>query len=62
MVRFYPKTLLLLSLETHEFIADLFIQWLRWLKDKLKRESVLLTPNDCYLYFKDFTGGKIGTD
>ncbi len=55
MVRFYPKTLLLLSLETHDFIADLFIQWLRWLKSTLKRESVLLTPNDCYLYFKDFT-------
>ena len=59
MVRFYPKTLLLLSLETHEFIADLFIQWLGWLKDKLKRESVLLTPNDCYLYFKDFTGERL---
>ena len=61
IVRFYPKTFLLLSLETHAFIADLFIQWLRWLKGKLKREPVLLTPSDCYLYFGDFTAERLST-
>ncbi len=54
IVRFYPKSFLLLSLETQEFIADLFIQWLEWLKNRLKREVVALTPSDCYLYFGQF--------
>ena len=59
MVRFYPKTLLLLSLETREFIADLFIQWLGWLKIKLKRESLMLSPSDCYLHFRDFVAERL---
>ena len=59
MVRFYPKTLLLLSLETREFIADLFIQWLGWLKAKLKRESATLTPSECYLHFRDFVAERL---
>ena len=54
MVRFYPKTLLLLCLECHESISDLFIRWLHWLKRRLKRKSLMLSPKDCYLYFNDF--------
>jgi radical SAM superfamily enzyme YgiQ (UPF0313 family) len=54
IVRFYPKTFLLLSLECKSSISDLFILWLHWLKGQLKREKIMLSPNDCYLHFRRF--------
>ncbi|MEE9611529.1 MAG: hypothetical protein V3W19_09765, partial [Desulfatiglandales bacterium] len=54
MVRFYPKTFLLLGLECNESISDLFIHWLHWLKGHLKRKELTLSPQDCYLHFRDF--------
>ena len=54
MVQFYPKTFLLLSLECEESVSGLFIRWLSWLKRHLKREDFSLSPQDCYLYFREF--------
>jgi hypothetical protein len=54
MVRFYPKTLLLLSLESHESVSDLFIRWLHWLRRQLNRKELSLSPQDCYLHFREF--------
>jgi len=54
MVRFYPKTFLLLSLECRESVSDLFMNWLHWLKRRLKRKELTLSPRDCYLHFKTF--------
>ena len=59
VVRFYPKTFLLLSLETDEFIADLFIQWLDWVKTRLKRDDMIVTSSDFYLYFSEFATGRL---
>ena len=55
MVRLYPKSFLLLSLEYKEPVSELFINWLRWIKGHLKREQITLSPRDCYLHFRDFT-------
>lgn len=54
IVKLYPKTFLLLSLECHRSVSDLFIGWLNWLKIYLKREACALSPQECYLYFRDF--------
>lgn len=54
MVQFYPKTFLLLSLECEESVSELFIRWLNWLKRHLKREDFSVSPQDCYLYFREF--------
>ena len=64
-VQFYPKTFLLLTLELHESVSDLFLRWLHWLKRHLKREELTLSPKDCYLHFRQFVseilvkGGKM---
>ena len=57
MVRLYPKSFLLLSLEYKESVSELFINWLRWVKGYLKREQIVLSPRDCYLHFRDFVSG-----
>jgi radical SAM superfamily enzyme YgiQ (UPF0313 family) len=54
VVRFYPKTFLLLSLDYGESVSGLFMQWLHWLRAKLKREALSLSPQDCYLHFGHF--------
>ena len=54
IVQFYPKTFLLLSLETGSSISDLFMEWLVWLRQRLKREVVTLSPQDCYLHFGEY--------
>ncbi|MFH1481778.1 MAG: radical SAM protein, partial [Pseudomonadota bacterium] len=54
IVRFYPKSFLLLSLERGETISDLFIRFLHWLDRLLERKAPSLTPKDCYLHFRDF--------
>jgi len=56
MVRFYPKTFSLLTLECRDSVSDLFIRWLHWVNGHLKREEkdLTLSPQDCYLHFKDF--------
>ena len=59
IARFYPKTFLLLSLECHESVSDHFIKWLGWLKRHLKRESLALSPKDCYLHFKDYVSERL---
>jgi hypothetical protein len=54
MVRFYPKTFLLLSLELGIPASDLFLEWLHWLKKRLDRDHLTLTPQDCFLHFREF--------
>jgi hypothetical protein len=54
MVRFYPKTFLLLSLEYRRSVSELFIEWMEWLKDRLERKQPELSPQDCYGHFRDF--------
>ncbi len=59
IVRFYPKSFLLLSLEANAYIGDLFIDWLTWLRNKLQRETLTLTPGECYRYFRDYAAQKL---
>ncbi len=54
IVRLYPKTFLVLSVEFNSSISDFFIQWLHWLKGRLKKEELTLSPQECYLHFREF--------
>ncbi len=54
MVRFYPKSFLLLSLELGESVSDLFLRWLHWLQGHLGRRGLTLSPQDCFLHFREF--------
>ena len=54
MVQLYPKTFLMLSIESKKSVSGLFIQWLSWLKRHLNREGFSLSPQDCYLHFRKF--------
>jgi radical SAM superfamily enzyme YgiQ (UPF0313 family) len=54
MVRFYPKSFLLLSLELRESVSDLFLRWLYWLQEHLGRKELALSPQDCFLHFRGF--------
>jgi hypothetical protein len=54
MVRFYPKSFLLLSLELRESVSDLFLRWLRWLQGHQGRRGLTLSPQDCFLHFREF--------
>jgi hypothetical protein len=59
MVRFYPKTFSLLSLECQESVSELFMRWLVWVNQELKRGRLTLSPQECYLHFKDFVKGML---
>ena len=54
IVRFYPKTFIILCLDCHASASDLFMHWLKWLKTRLNREELTLSPQDCYQHFRDF--------
>lgn len=58
IVRFYPKTFLLLAAECNESVSDLFVRWLHWLKKRLNKEGLSLSPQDCYLHFRDFVSNE----
>jgi hypothetical protein len=54
IVQFYPKTFLILIMEYNKSISGLFIGFLVRLKEKLKRNFLTLSPQDCYNYFREF--------
>jgi len=54
IVQLYPKSFLLLSLECKESVSTLFIRWLHWLRSRLGMEDLALSPQDCYLHFREF--------
>jgi len=51
MVRFYPRTFLLLALELGESISTVFLHWLDWLTERRGREEKTLSLDDCYDLF-----------
>ncbi|MBF0526100.1 MAG: B12-binding domain-containing radical SAM protein [Deltaproteobacteria bacterium] len=55
MIRYYPKSFLLLCREMNRSIAVAFLDWLNWLTRKLERDAPTLTPEDCYKYFSLYT-------
>jgi radical SAM superfamily enzyme YgiQ (UPF0313 family) len=59
MVRFYPKSFLLLSLELGESVSDLFLRWLYWLQGHLGRRELVLSPQDCFLHFREFASNTL---
>ncbi len=59
MVRFYPKSFLLLSLELCESVSDLFLRWLHWLQGHLGRKGLTLSPQDCFLHFRAFVSNAL---
>jgi radical SAM superfamily enzyme YgiQ (UPF0313 family) len=59
MVRFYPKSFLLLSLELGESVSDLFLRWLHWLQGHLGRRELVLSPQDCFLHFREFVSNTL---
>ena len=54
MVRLYPKSFLLISLEYNTSVSELFVDWLSWINGYLKRDQITLSPRECYLHFRDF--------
>jgi radical SAM superfamily enzyme YgiQ (UPF0313 family) len=54
VVRFYPKTFLLLCIELEASPSDLFLRWLRHLAREEKRTSLALSPQECYRRFGGF--------
>jgi hypothetical protein len=59
MVRFYPKSFLLLSLELGESVSDLFLRWLHWLQGHVGRRGLTLSPQDCFLHFREFVSDSL---
>jgi hypothetical protein len=59
MVRFYPKSFLLLSLELKESVSNLFLRWLHWLQAHLGRKELTLSPQDCFLHFRKFVSNDL---
>jgi radical SAM superfamily enzyme YgiQ (UPF0313 family) len=59
MVRFYPKSFLLLSLELRESVSDLFLRWLYWLQGHLGRRELTLSPQDCFIHFREFVSNTL---
>jgi len=59
IVRFYPKSFLLLSLELRESVSDLFLRWLHWLQGHLGRRELTLSPQDCFLHFREFVSNTL---
>lgn len=59
IVRFYPKSFLLLSLELSESVSDLFLRWLYWLQGHLGRNELALSPQDCFLHFREFVSNTL---
>jgi radical SAM superfamily enzyme YgiQ (UPF0313 family) len=59
MVRFYPKTFLLLSMERGSSVSELFIEWLHWLKQHLGRAEPGLSPRDLYAHFRSFASQEV---
>jgi len=57
IVRLFPKTFLILSIECQKSVGDLFLQWLSWLRKKTNRNRLSLSPQDCYIYFRKFVTG-----
>jgi hypothetical protein len=60
MVRFYPKTFMLLSLECKESVSDLFLRWLVWLKVRMGKKDLGLSPPECYRHFREFAAEALG--
>ncbi len=54
IVNFYPRSFYLLSKECGKSVSDLFLEWLLWVNEKLQRDEITLTPNDCYLHFSHY--------
>jgi radical SAM superfamily enzyme YgiQ (UPF0313 family) len=54
IVRFYPKTFILLSIHLATSVSDLFIRWTSWLSEHLDRKDPSFSPQDCYRYFRSF--------
>ncbi len=54
IVNFYPRSFYLLSLECEKSVSDLFLEWLLWVNDRLERNEITLTPQDCYLHFESY--------
>jgi hypothetical protein len=47
-------------MEYKRSISELFIQLLVWLKERKRRESLTLSPQDCYNYFREFVSSITG--
>jgi radical SAM superfamily enzyme YgiQ (UPF0313 family) len=54
VVRFYPKTFLLLCLELEGSPSSLFLSWTEWLTKRVARSERPFTPRDCYPHFREF--------
>jgi hypothetical protein len=54
IVRFYPKTFLLLCLELKRSPSSLFLSWTEWLGRRVARSERPFTPRDCYRHLRKF--------
>jgi len=54
MVRLYPRSFLILSIEYALSVSALFSDWMEWLKQHKKEESMEFTPRDIYAHFNPF--------
>lgn len=59
VVRFYPKTFMLLSLELGESPSSLHLRWIDWLRHRKGLPGAVPSPRDHYLHFREFVGANI---
>lgn len=60
IVNFYPRSFLLLCMETETSPSDLFFRWMDWLKKRTKSDHTTLLPQDCYAHFVRFVQDTLG--
>jgi radical SAM superfamily enzyme YgiQ (UPF0313 family) len=59
IVRFYPKTFLLLCLELGKSPSALFLLWVEWLGSRVQRPEKTFSPGDCYRHFRGFVSERL---
>jgi hypothetical protein len=59
VVRFFPKTFLLMGLELETSPASLFLSWAEWLGNRVAQPERPFSPKDCYRHFQDFVSERL---
>jgi radical SAM superfamily enzyme YgiQ (UPF0313 family) len=54
IVRFFPKTFLLMGMELNKSPSRLFLLWVAWLGNRVEQPERPFSPKDCYRHFRGF--------
>lgn len=59
ILRLYPKTFMLLSLEMGASVSALYLDWIQWVRHRTGVKEPAPSARDYYLYFREFVKGRI---